>query len=85
MAEYIALRSSHLSPEMSLQLLGVTPTAHWLECADWWNVIMSEPLRIERGLAIPGRGDRRGSEWMRKASAGVQPEAGGRAAANFHG
>ncbi len=43
--------SSHLWPELSAQLLCVTPTAHWLEYADWWNPLMAEPLRIEGGLA----------------------------------
>jgi len=44
--------SSHLWPELSAQLLCVTPTAHWLEYADWWNTVVKEPLRIERGMAI---------------------------------
>ena len=42
--------SSHLWPEISAQLLCATPTAHWLEYADWWNPIVEEPLRIENGL-----------------------------------
>jgi mandelate racemase len=32
-------------------LLCVTPTAHWLEYADWWNPIMSHPLEIHQGMA----------------------------------
>jgi mandelate racemase len=44
--------SSHLWPEISAQLLCVTPTAHWLEYADWWNPILSEPLEIRNGMAI---------------------------------
>ena len=43
--------SNHLWPEISAQLLCATPTAHWLEYADWWNPILSEPLRIENGMA----------------------------------
>lgn len=46
--------SNHLWPEVSAQLLSVTPTAHWLEYADWWNPILKEPLQVENGLAIPG-------------------------------
>ena len=46
--------SSHLWPEISAQLLSVTPTAHWLEYADWWNPVLANPLRIENGMAIPG-------------------------------
>ncbi len=44
--------SSHLWPEVSARLLCCTPTAHWLEYADWWNPILAEPLRVEKGLAI---------------------------------
>jgi mandelate racemase len=29
----------------------VTPTAHWLEYADWWNPVVKEPLCIEKGMA----------------------------------
>ena len=42
--------SNHLWPEISAQLLCVTPTAHWLEYADWWNPIMREPLVVEKGM-----------------------------------
>jgi mandelate racemase len=45
------LASSHLWPEISAQLLCATPTAHWLEYADWWNPIIAEPLRLEGGFA----------------------------------
>lgn len=43
--------SSHLWPELSAQLLSVTPTAHWLEYADWWNPVLAEPLDINDGYA----------------------------------
>ena len=46
--------SNHLWPEISAQLLSVTPTAHWLEYADWWNPIIAEPLEIEKGLTSTG-------------------------------
>jgi mandelate racemase len=42
--------SNHLFPELSAQLLCVTPTAHWLEYADWWNPIMEAPLEIVQGM-----------------------------------
>ena len=45
------LLSNHLWPEISAQLLCATPTAHWLEYADWWNPIIAEPLRLEDGYA----------------------------------
>ena len=44
--------SNHLWPEISAQLLCVTPTAHWLEYADWWNPILSDPLLIKDGMAV---------------------------------
>lgn len=43
--------SSHLWPELSAQLLSITPTAHWLEYADWFNPVIREPLKIENGIA----------------------------------
>jgi mandelate racemase len=43
--------SNHLFPEISTQLLCLTPTAHWLEYADWWNPIMKEPLELHKGMA----------------------------------
>lgn len=52
--------SSHLWPEVSARLLCCTPTAHWLEYADWWNPVLAEPLRVEGGMAViddaPGTG-----------------------------
>jgi mandelate racemase len=43
--------SNHLWSETSAQLLCVTPTAHWLEYALWWNPILAEPLTIRDGMA----------------------------------
>jgi mandelate racemase len=54
------LLSSHLWPEISAQLLSATPTAHWLEYANWWNDVIEEPLQIDGGYAqtadAPGSG-----------------------------
>lgn len=55
--------SSHLWPEISAQLLSVTPTAHWLEYADWWNPVLAEPLVIENGMAISSTAPGSGIEW----------------------
>ncbi len=55
--------SSHLWPEISAHLLSVTATAHWLEYADWWNVILSNPLRIEHGMSIPQDAAGTGVDW----------------------
>jgi mandelate racemase len=52
--------SSHLFPEISAQLLAVSPTCHWLEYVDWATPILQEPLEIANGQAIvpdvPGSG-----------------------------
>jgi mandelate racemase len=48
--------SSHLFPEFSVHLLGVTPTCHWLEYMDWAAPLLQEPLRVADGMArIPDR------------------------------
>jgi mandelate racemase len=44
--------SSHVFPEISAQLMCVTPTFHWLEYVDWWNPILKNPLEIRDGMAI---------------------------------
>jgi len=59
--------SSHLWPEISAQLLAVTPTAHWLEYADWWNAIVAEPLVITNGQAGFDGVIGSGVEWNTKA------------------
>ena len=55
--------SNHLWPEISAQLLCLTPTAHWLEYADWWNPIMAEPLQIEKGMAMIDNATGTGVSW----------------------
>jgi mandelate racemase len=59
--------SSHLWPEISAHLLCCTPTAHWLEYADWWNPILAEQLRVEKGMAILGDAVGSGVEWNEDA------------------
>ena len=59
--------SNHLWPEISAQLLSVTPTAHWLEYADWWNPIVAEPLRVENGMARFDGVKGSGVEWAESA------------------
>jgi mandelate racemase len=59
--------SNHLWPEISARLLCCTPTAHWLEYADWWNPILAEPLRIEKGMAIIDDAFGTGVEWNEDA------------------
>jgi mandelate racemase len=55
--------SSHLWPELSAQLLCVTPTAHWLEYAEWWNPILREPLVIDNGMAQVDQATGTGVAW----------------------
>jgi mandelate racemase len=61
--------SSHLWPEVSAQLLCVTPTAHWLEYAEWWNPILREPLVIEHGMARVEQAVGTGVAWNEDALA----------------
>jgi len=55
--------SNHLWPEISARLLCCTPTAHWLEYADWWNPILAEPLRVEKGMAVVSDAIGTGVDW----------------------
>jgi L-alanine-DL-glutamate epimerase-like enolase superfamily enzyme len=43
--------SSHLFPEMSLQLLGHVPTAHSLEHVDWFAPLYKEQIALKDGIA----------------------------------
>jgi mandelate racemase len=61
--------STHLFPEVSAQLMAVTPTAHWLEYVDWAADLLAEPLRIEDGMAIPSRRPGNGLQWDAQAVA----------------
>lgn len=55
--------SSHLWPEISAQLLCCTPTAHWLEYADWWNPVLAAPLEITKGVAVVSDAAGTGVDW----------------------
>lgn len=59
--------SNHLWPEISARLLCCTPTAHWLEYADWWNPIIAKPLQVENGMAIVDDSVGTGVEWNEEA------------------
>jgi len=68
LAEVAGVRmSNHLWPEISAQLLCLTPTAHWLEYADWWNPIVAEPLRVEQGMAVVDGARGTGVAWNEDA------------------
>lgn len=55
--------SSHLWPELSARLLACTPTAHWLEYVDFWNPVLTEPLRLEGGMAVVDDSPGSGVDW----------------------
>ena len=61
--------SSHLYPEVSAQLLALTPTRHWLEYMDWANVILQEPLTIKDGRAVISEAPGNGLAWNEEAVA----------------
>ena len=61
--------SNHLWPEVSAQLLAVTPNAHWLEYVDWWNGALREPLTIRAGMAAATDAAGSGVEWDEAAIA----------------
>ena len=61
--------SSHLYPEVSAQLLAVTPTAHWLEWVDWAEPVLARPLAIEGGFATPDESPGIGLDWNEAAIA----------------
>ena len=61
--------SNHLWPELSAQLMCASPTAHYLEYADWWNAIVAEPLRVEQGIANVENASGGGVEWNEAAIA----------------
>jgi mandelate racemase len=61
--------SSHLFPEVSCQLLAVTPTCHWLEFVDWAEPVLQEPLALKDGcVAVPGKPMQWNEEAVRRYS-----------------
>jgi len=58
--------SSHLVPEISVQLLAATPTRHWLEYVDWTDAVLAEPMKIVGGYAHPLPGPGIGLVWDRR-------------------
>jgi mandelate racemase len=55
--------SSHLFPEVSVHLLSVSPTCHWLEYVDWASPILAEPFPIVAGTLIPPNRPGTGISW----------------------
>ncbi|MCB1889412.1 MAG: mandelate racemase [Rhodocyclaceae bacterium] len=61
--------SNHLFVEVSTHLLAMTPTAHWLEYADWFNPILATPQTLVDGCATPDERPGSGIEWDEDAVA----------------
>jgi mandelate racemase len=61
--------SNHLFIEISTHLLCATPTAHWLEYAEWFNPIIEQPLSVVNGCAVLDERPGSGVEWNEEAVA----------------
>jgi mandelate racemase len=61
--------SCHLYPEVSVHLLTVTPTCHWLEYVDWAAPLLARPLAIADGYAIAPDAQGNGIAWDEEAVA----------------
>jgi mandelate racemase len=59
--------SSHLFPELSAQLLALSPLAHWLEYQDWAAPILERPLELKDGFALPQKEAGGGLVWDKDA------------------
>ena len=59
--------SSHLFPEVSSHLLGVTPTAHWLEYIDWAEPVLRHKHQIAAGAMLISEEPGSGLDWDEKA------------------
>src|SRR5271165_5795586 len=59
--------SSHLFPELSAQLLAISPHAHWLEYQDWAAPILERPLELKDGFALPQKHAGLGLTWDKDA------------------
>jgi mandelate racemase len=55
--------SSHTFPELSVQLLALTPTCRRLEYLDHAGPILTEPVRVTDSLAHPSTRPGNGLEW----------------------
>lgn len=61
--------SSHLFPEYSCHLLGVTPTCHWLEYVDWAVPLLQEQPSIKNGTLLIPETPGSSVQWDEKAVA----------------
>lgn len=61
--------SSHIFPEVSVHLLAVTPTAHWLERMDLAGAVLARPMTFADGKAVCPREPGTGIDWNEEAVA----------------
>ena len=65
--------SSHLFPEVSVHLLAVTPTCHWLEYVDWAAAVLEKAVVVENSHVVcpdvPGIGMRWDEAMVKKYAA----------------
>jgi len=59
--------SSHIFQEVSVHLLPVTPTAHWLERMDLAGPVLAQPLKFVDGNAVPADEPGTGIMWNEDA------------------
>ena len=59
--------SSHLFPELSAQLLTISPQMHWLKYQDWAGAILERPLEVRDGFALPQTEAGCGIAWNKDA------------------
>lgn len=61
--------STHLFHEVSVHLMAVTPTAHWVEYMNLADPVLAQPMRFVDGMAVPLDGPGNGIEWDAQAVA----------------
>jgi mandelate racemase len=67
-AEVAGLRvCNHLFPEVSAQLMRVTPTAFLLEYSDWWVEVIAEPMQLHDGKVTTVGAKGSGVQWNEEA------------------
>jgi mandelate racemase len=70
MAEVYAMPlSNHLFPEVSAQLMSVTPTASWFEWCDWAEPVLARHVELREGRIWPSMAPGIGVEWDEAAVA----------------
>jgi len=64
--------STHLLPEVSLHMMAVSPTAHWLEYVDWPECFLARRPTVKDGKAQPIEAPGIGVQWDEDAVAKLE-------------